>query len=119
MREVVADALRRAGGDLAQGLTLADLATAWRPLVMASDKLASAFALERRSPFLARDLIEFCYRLPVEYKIGDPAAGKRILRDAAEVLGLPPEVWGSRDTRARLPGPELADRPAGSLRAVP
>ncbi|MET9399418.1 asparagine synthase-related protein [Kitasatospora sp. NPDC002965] len=97
MREVVADALRRAGGDLARGLTLADLATAWRPLVMTSDKLASAFALERRSPFLARDLVEFCYRLPVEHKIGDPAAGKRILRDAAKALGIPPEVWGSRD----------------------
>ncbi|MEU6973594.1 asparagine synthase-related protein [Kitasatospora aureofaciens] len=97
MREVVADALTRAGGDLARGLTLADLATAWRPLVMTSDKLASAFALERRSPFLARDLVEFSYRLPVEHKIADPAAGKRILRDAAKALGLPPEVWGSRD----------------------
>ncbi|WP_282206103.1 asparagine synthetase B family protein [Kitasatospora fiedleri] len=97
VRELVADALHRAGGDLARGLTLADLATAWRPLVMTSDKLASAFALERRSPYLARDLVEFCYRLPVEHKIGDPAAGKRILRDAAKALGLPREVWGSRD----------------------
>lgn len=97
LREVVADALRRADGDLARGLTLADLATAWRPLVMTSDKLASAFALERRSPFLARDLVEFAYRLPVEHKIADPAAGKRILRDAAKALGLPREVWGSRD----------------------
>ncbi len=97
LREVVADALDRAGGDLARGLTLADLATAWRPLVMTSDKLASAFALERRSPFLARDLVEFCYRLPVEHKIGEPTAGKRILRDAAKALGLPSEVWGSRD----------------------
>ncbi|MCM2428860.1 asparagine synthetase B family protein [Streptomyces sp. RKAG337] len=95
--DVVADALHRAGGDLACGLTLADLATAWRPLVMTSDKLASAFALERRSPFLARDLVELSYRLPVEYKISDPAEGKRILRDAAKALGLPAEVWGSRD----------------------
>ncbi|MEU5361379.1 asparagine synthetase B family protein [Streptomyces albidoflavus] len=97
LHEVVADALARAGGDLARGLTLADLATAWRPLVMTSDKLASAFALERRSPFLARDLVEFCYRLPVEHKIGEPAVGKRILRDAAKALGLPREVWDSRD----------------------
>ncbi|MER5863380.1 asparagine synthase-related protein [Kitasatospora sp. NPDC002040] len=97
VRELVSEALERAGGDLARGLTLADLATAWRPLVMTSDKLASAFALERRSPFLARDLVEFSYRLPVEHKITDPAAGKRILRDAAKALGLPPEVWGSRD----------------------
>ncbi|MFG3227610.1 asparagine synthetase B family protein [Kitasatospora sp. NPDC048194] len=97
LRELVADALTRADGDLARGLTLADLATAWRPLVMTSDKLASAFALERRSPYLARDLVEFSYRLPIEHKISDPAAGKRILRDAAKALGLPREVWGSRD----------------------
>ncbi|QKW17913.1 hypothetical protein HUT16_01530 [Kitasatospora sp. NA04385] len=97
LREVVADTLRRAKGDLARGLTLAGLATAWRPLVMTSDKLASVFALERRSPFPARDLVEFCYQLPIKHKIGDPAAGKRILRDAAKSLGLPREVWGSRD----------------------
>jgi asparagine synthase (glutamine-hydrolysing) len=97
LRELVGGALHRAGGDLARGLTLADLATAWRPLVLTSDKLASALALERRSPYLARDLVEFCYRLPVEHKITDPAAGKRILRDAAKALGLPREVWGSRD----------------------
>ncbi|WP_406732282.1 asparagine synthetase B family protein [Streptomyces sp. NBC_01794] len=94
---LIADALERAGGDLSRGLTLADLATAWRPLVMTSDKLASAYALERRSPYLARDLVELSYRLPVEHKIADPAAGKRILRDAAKALGLPREVWASRD----------------------
>ncbi|MEW1614779.1 MULTISPECIES: asparagine synthase-related protein [unclassified Streptomyces] len=97
LRDLVADAMSRAGGDLTRGLTLADLATAWRPLVMTSDKLASACALERRSPYLARDLVEFSYRLPAEYKITDPAQGKRILRDAAKALGLPREVWASRD----------------------
>lgn len=64
---------------------------------MTSDKLASAYALERPSPYLARDLIEFSYRLPAEHKISDPAQGKRILRDAAKALGLPREVWASRD----------------------
>ncbi|UKL04212.1 asparagine synthase-related protein [Streptomyces sp. NBU3104] len=64
---------------------------------MTSDKLASAFTLERRSPFLARDLVEFCYRLPVEHKISKLTTGKKILRDAAKALGLPREVWGSRD----------------------
>ncbi|MER6046615.1 asparagine synthase C-terminal domain-containing protein [Streptomyces sp. NPDC001793] len=95
--DLVADAMARGGGDLARSLTLADLATAWRPLVMTSDKLASAYALERRSPYLARDLVELSYRLPVEHKITDPAQGKRILRDAAKALGLPREVWASRD----------------------
>ncbi|MQT02299.1 asparagine synthetase B [Streptomyces jumonjinensis] len=97
VRDLVADAMARAGGDLARGLTLADLATAWRPLVMTSDKLASAYALERRSPYLARDLVEFSYRLPVEHKITDPAQGKRVLRDAAKALGLPREIWAGRD----------------------
>ncbi|MCP3818962.1 asparagine synthase-related protein [Streptomyces sp. A3M-1-3] len=97
IQELVADAMSRAGGDLARALTLADLATAWRPLVMTSDKLASAYALERRSPYLARELVELSYRLPAEHKITDPAEGKRILRDAAKALGLPREVWASRD----------------------
>ncbi|GAA2509950.1 asparagine synthase (glutamine-hydrolyzing) [Actinocorallia cavernae] len=97
VRDLAADAMARAGGDAARGLTLADLATAWRPLVMTSDKLASAFALERRSPYLARDLVELSYRLPVEHKIMDPAQGKRILRDAARAIGLPREVWAGRD----------------------
>lgn len=97
IRDLVADAFARAGGDVARGLTLADLATAWRPLVMTSDKLASAHALERRSPYLARGLVELSYRLPASYKITDPAQGKRILRDAAKSLGLPREVWASRD----------------------
>jgi asparagine synthase (glutamine-hydrolysing) len=97
IRDLIADAMEKAGGDLARALTLADLATAWRPLVMTSDKLASAYAIERRSPFLARDLVELSYRLPQGHKICHPAEGKRILRDAAKALGLPREVWGSRD----------------------
>ncbi|MER5460333.1 asparagine synthetase B [Streptomyces sp. NPDC002668] len=97
IHDLVSDVMSRAGGDLARALTLADLATAWRPLVMTSDKLASAYALERRSPYLARELVELSYRLPPEHKITDPAEGKRILRDAAKALGLPREVWGSRD----------------------
>ncbi|WP_175647238.1 asparagine synthetase B family protein [Streptomyces cyaneochromogenes] len=97
IRDLIAAAMGKAGGDLACALTLADLATAWRPLVMTSDKLASAFALERRSPYLARELVELSYRLPAEHKIAHPAEGKRILRDAAKALGLPREVWASRD----------------------
>ncbi|MFJ2218374.1 asparagine synthetase B family protein [Streptomyces sp. NPDC101062] len=97
IHDLIAGAMEKAGGDPARALTLADLATAWRPLVMTSDKLASAYALERRSPFLARDLVELSYRLPQGHKICHSAEGKRILRDAAKALGVPREVWGSRD----------------------
>ncbi|MFF2131777.1 asparagine synthetase B family protein [Streptomyces olivochromogenes] len=97
IHDLVADAMDRAGGDMARALTPADLVTAWRPLVMTSDKLPSAYALERRSPYLAREFAELSYRLPAEYKISHPARWKRILREAAKALGLPPEVWDSRD----------------------
>ncbi|MFJ6901903.1 asparagine synthetase B family protein [Streptomyces hokutonensis] len=70
IHDLITGAMDRAGGDLARALTLADLATAWRPLVMTSDKLASAYALERRSPYLARDLVELSYRLPAEHSVG-------------------------------------------------
>ncbi|MEC4020162.1 asparagine synthetase B family protein [Streptomyces sp. H27-D2] len=115
IRDLVADAVHRAGGDPARALTLADLATAWRPLVMTSDKLASAYALERRSPYLARELVELSYRLPLEHKIADPAEGKRILRDAAKALGLPREVWGSRDKLGfASPVPSWLNGPLGA-----
>ncbi|MCH0540374.1 hypothetical protein I3F58_12500 [Streptomyces sp. MUM 203J] len=38
-----------------------------------------------------------CPADPAEYKITDPAQGERILRDAAKALGLPHEIWASRD----------------------
>ncbi|MFI1408887.1 asparagine synthetase B family protein [Streptomyces sp. NPDC020707] len=97
IHDLVADALHRADGDLARALTLTELATAWRPLVTVSDKLASSFSLERRSPYLARNLIELAYRLPSQFKIRHPAKGKRILRDAADTLGLPRESWNNHD----------------------
>ncbi|MDQ1031549.1 asparagine synthase (glutamine-hydrolyzing) [Streptomyces umbrinus] len=97
IHDLAADALRRADGDLSRALTLTELATAWRPLVMTSDKLASAFSLERRSPYLAQDLVELAYQLPAHFKIRHPAEGKRILRDTARALGLPREIWNSRE----------------------
>ncbi|MBB6171007.1 asparagine synthase (glutamine-hydrolyzing) [Nocardiopsis mwathae] len=97
VRALVADCFDRAGGDAARALTLVDLATSWRPLVATSDKLASAFSLERRSPYLARAFAEWCYALPADHKILRPATGKRVLRDAARELGVPEEVWANGD----------------------
>ncbi|MFI0366238.1 asparagine synthetase B family protein [Actinomadura sp. 1N219] len=94
---LVSDALQRADGDIARAWTLVELATSWRPLVATSDKLASSFGLERRSPYLARSLVELSYWLPTSCKIDQPALGKRILRDAARLFGLPAEVWDNRD----------------------
>ncbi|MBW8487303.1 asparagine synthetase B family protein [Actinomadura parmotrematis] len=97
VRALVAAALVRAHGDVARALTLVELATAWRPLVETSDKLASALALERRSPYLATALVEFAYALPTDFKTRGPAYGKRVLRDAALRLGVPPSVCANPD----------------------
>ncbi|MBY8846223.1 asparagine synthase-related protein [Streptomyces sp. SP2-10] len=54
IRDLIAIAMGTVDGDLARGLTLADLATAWRPLVMTSDKLASRRSGHDRRTRLAR-----------------------------------------------------------------
>ncbi|MEV2279258.1 asparagine synthetase B [Nocardiopsis sp. NPDC049922] len=97
VRSIVRGGLKAAHADLGRALTLIDLATSWRPLVATSDKLASSLALERRSPYLARPLVEFFHRLPTEHKIARPVQGKRILRDAARELGVPQQIWASTD----------------------
>ncbi|MGW1067470.1 asparagine synthase (glutamine-hydrolyzing) [Streptomyces aureus] len=93
VREAVYRAFHLAG-DLGKALTLSDLEVCFPALVLASDKLSSAFGLERRSPYLARDLVEFSYTLPIEYKRQGTARTKILLRDAASLLGVPERIWG-------------------------
>jgi asparagine synthase (glutamine-hydrolysing) len=78
--------------DVGQALTLTDLAISFPPLVLASDKLASAFGIERRSPYLARELAEFSYSLPVSLKHEPPDHSKLLLREVARRIGVPAEI---------------------------
>lgn len=60
------------------------------PVILHEDDLnAMYFSIENRSPFLDRDLFEFCYRIPTRHLIQDGRA-KAVLRDA--VRGIAPDV---------------------------
>jgi len=54
------------------------------------DRASMAVGLEVRAPFLSRDVVEFAFALPDEYRMKG-LTGKRILRDAVRDL-LPPSI---------------------------
>lgn len=60
------------------------------PVYMHEEDLnAMYFSVENRSPFLARDLFEFCYEIPTEFLIRN-GRGKAVLRDA--MRGIVPDA---------------------------
>ncbi len=65
------------------------------PVIMHEDDLnAMYYSIENRSPFLDRDLFEFCYRIPVQHLIQDGAA-KAVLRESMRGI-VPDRVLDSR-----------------------
>lgn len=65
------------------------------PVILHEDDLnAMYFSIENRSPYLDRELFEFCYRIPTRHLIRDGYA-KAILRDSMEGI-VPERVLTSR-----------------------
>ena len=60
-------------------------------LLRMADRMNAAFAVENRAPFLDHRVVELAARIPSELKIDDRWT-KAVLRDAAELLGVAPEV---------------------------
>lgn len=63
-------------------------------LLMKADKMSMAASLELRCPFLDHALVEWCARLPLQWKVGSRKLGyrsKRILREYAATR-LPAEI---------------------------
>lgn len=76
-------------GDLLRNRMLNELLREVIPVILHEDDLnAMFFSIENRSPFLDRDLAEFCYRIPSRYLIRDGIT-KIILRDA--MRGIVPD----------------------------
>ena len=75
--------------DLLRNRMLNELFREVIPVILHEDDLnAMFFSIENRSPFLDRDLAEFCYRIPSKYLIRDGMT-KIILRDA--MRGIVPD----------------------------
>jgi len=60
-----------------------------------ADKNAMSFSIEARVPYFDRQLVEFAFSLPAEFKVG-AATRKRVLRDFARTF-LPPDITERRD----------------------
>ncbi|MCE9585936.1 asparagine synthase (glutamine-hydrolyzing) [Candidatus Uhrbacteria bacterium] len=69
--------------DKTNGLMAADVRT-WIPdeSLIRTDRLTMAHGLEQRVPILDIDLVEYAFRIPSKYKLGDRKQGKRVLIDA-------------------------------------
>ena len=60
-----------------------------------ADKNAMQFSIESRVPFFDRELVEFAFGLPGDFKVGH-GTRKRVLRDFARTF-LPPDITERRD----------------------
>ena len=65
----------------------ADFELVMPSLLQMGDRMSSAFSLENRCPFLDKDIIEFGFSLPYDYKIRH-LSQKNLLRKIAEKRGL-------------------------------
>ncbi|RMH55658.1 MAG: asparagine synthase (glutamine-hydrolyzing) [Candidatus Hydrogenedentota bacterium] len=72
------------------------------PVLRAEDRNTMAFSIEARVPFLDYRLAEFCFRLPIEYKIRN-GLGKWILREA--MRGVLPEKVRTRKDKTGFNAP--------------
>lgn len=73
------------------------------PVILHEDDLnAMYYSIENRSPYLDRELFEFCYRIPTRYLVRDGYA-KVILRDA--MTGIVPDMilWNHRKVGFNAP----------------
>ncbi|MFA6254807.1 MAG: asparagine synthase (glutamine-hydrolyzing) [Patescibacteria group bacterium] len=84
-------------GYLNQALFEAFSTTNLPVLLSNEDRISMAFSLEARVPFLDYRLVEFCFGLPIKYKI-DGYRNKVILREAFKDI-LPPEIYDRKDKK--------------------
>ena len=88
--------LMEQGQDLGKLLTQSDLGISFPPLLLTSDKLSSAFGIEKRSPYLDFRVVEFMYGLSVKEKVSGGET-KKTFCEFAKRSGVPAEVYAAKD----------------------
>ena len=80
------------------------------PVILHEDDLnAMYYSIENRSPFLDRELFDFCYRIPSRHLVRDGFA-KVILRDAMEGIVPSKILWNPRKVGFNAPIFSFLDR---------
>jgi len=82
-KQLVSPFVSKDWGDKTNALMATDVRT-WIPdeSLIRTDRLTMAHGLEQRVPILDIDLVEYAFRIPSKFKVGDRKQGKRILIDA-------------------------------------
>jgi len=93
------DAYGGKAGTLAERMARTDFYTTMQVNLRMADRMASAFSLENRTPFLDYRIMELAARLPVQYKLSPAAESKLILRQVAERLGVPEDIVHERSKK--------------------
>ncbi len=107
--------VRHGSGVESLPLTMArvEFYTTMQVLLRMADRMASAFSLENRSPFLDYRIMELAAKMPLEFKI-DADNSKRILRDVALRAGVDKGIVEQKSKKGfYLPWPKWSRR-AGS-----
>lgn len=77
--------------DLVRSMGRTDFYTTMQVLLRMADRMAAAFSLENRSPFLDYRIMEFSTTIPTSYKITE-RSNKTILRSVARRLGVHDDI---------------------------
>lgn len=83
---------------LVSAATRVEFHTTMQLLLRMGDRMAAAFGLENRCPFLDYRLIEMAFRLPPEYLV-TTTENKPILRDVARMVGVPKSIIQEKTKR--------------------
>lgn len=103
---------------LVEDMARIDYHTTMQVLLRMADRMAAAFSMEGRAPFLDPRIIAFSQKLPVAFRVNEHES-KAVLRQVARRLGVPAPITEERTKRGFcLPWNQWSRAGEGTLRGV-